>query len=135
MDTSNIYYEDLPGGLQELCDLIGITHTLTLVEHYGGLPMKIPGHYDDTHPLNALIGHKAALAMVKKYPCATLYVPKADALLRVVRNIEIARRYDGGASAPQLAREYKMSERHIWNILKRPETVRDPEMRQTCLFD
>ena len=134
MDAEQIYNEDLPAGLQELRELVGITKTLNLVKHYGGLHLKVPSHYNDTHQLVGIIGHEATVTLVKQYGGTTVYIAKVDTMLRIIRNIEISKRFEGGVSAPKLAREYQMSERHIWNILKRPETLRQVKPTQDTLF-
>lgn len=134
MDTEQIHDEDLPAGLQELRDLIGITNTLNLVKHFGGLHLKVPSHYNDTHQLVGIIGHEATVTLVRQYGGTTVYIAKVDTMLRIMRNIEISKRFEGGESATKLAREYQMSERHIWNILKRPETLRHVRPTQDSLF-
>lgn len=134
MDTEQIHNEDLPAGLQELREMIGITNTLNLVKHYGGLHLKVPSHFNDGHQLVGIIGAAATVELVRQYAGTTVYIAKADTMLRVIRNIEISHRFEGGESASKLARIYKMSERHIWNILKRPETLRQARPEQETLF-
>lgn len=50
--------------------------------------------------------------------------------LRRHRDRCIRRDYDHGVSAVELARKYKLSERHIWNILGSPE----PDEKQGRLW-
>jgi len=135
MDADKIYEEDLPAGLQELRELIGLPATLTLVEHYGGIHVKVPSRYFDTNELVRVVGHKATSLLVRRYGGTTLYIAKADGVLRALRNMEIAARFDGGARAHRLAREFGLSERQIWKILNRPETLRGPRPEQPGLFD
>jgi hypothetical protein len=134
MDTEQIHNEDLPAGLQELREMIGTTNTLNLVKHYGGLYLKVPSHFNDSHQLVGIIGAAATLELIKRYAGTTVYIATAHTLLRVMRNIEISHRFESGESASKLARIYKMSERNIWNILKRPETLRQARPKQRSLF-
>ena len=135
MDEHDIYDEDLPASLRELRDLIGINATLKLVESWGGIHLKVPGHYRDDHHLVRIIGQAATVKLVQHYGATPLYIPRAARLVQALRNIEIAERYDNNVSAERLAREYGISERQIWNILKRPETVRRSSPHQPRLFD
>ena len=135
MDAAKIYEEDLPDGLKELRDLVGITATLKLVDHYGGIHVTVPSRYFEASPLVGIVGHRATSELVQRYGGNTLYIAKADKVLRALRNIEIATRFDAGIPAWQLAREYGLSERQIWSILTRPETLRAPRPEQPSLFD
>ncbi|MGB1762983.1 Mor transcription activator family protein [Alloalcanivorax xenomutans] len=132
-----IFVEDLPELLQEISQLIGIPATLLLVEHFGGIHLFIPTHFSDQRAFVAVVGHRAASLLIQQYGGNTLYIARAASALRALRNMEIAGRFEGGLSAERLAREYGVSVRQIWNILKRPETVRRRETtpRQPSLFD
>lgn len=126
MHDDYILDEDLPQVILEMKGLIGMQKTLKLVEVYGGLHLKIPIRFNDDHPLTRLLGHHAVLKLIGRFGGDTLYIAKADALLRIQRNIEIAQRFDSGVPARTLARDYHLSERQIWTILKTPETLRRP---------
>jgi hypothetical protein len=125
--------DDLPPQLTELCDLIGLPATLKLVEHLGGSCIDVPSRFRDDFVLVPLVGHKTAARVVSYYAGDRLYIAKADQALRAQRNIEISRRYEGGASVFALAREYHLTMRQVQNILKRPETLR--ESPQQSLFE
>jgi len=125
----------LPPSLIEIKDVIGIVATLRLVEVYGGTLIVLPRKYRDDHHLVRIIGHKAASELIVHYSGDRLYVPKNDNATRLIRDIEIANKYDAGYSVPKLAREYNLSERQIWNIFKRPETLQSIETKQISLFD
>ena len=118
MHDDYILDEDLPQVILEMKGLIGMQKTLKLVEVYGGLHLKIPIRFNDDHPLTRLLGHHAVLKLIGRFG--------GDALLRIQRNIEIAQRFDSGVPARTLARDYHLSERQIWTILKTPETLRRP---------
>lgn len=119
-----VYEVDLPPVLAAIRELIGTEATLRLVEHYGGLHVDVPRRFQDDHPLVRVLGHEAAAAFVQRFGGTRPYIASLKGPLRVMRNIEISRRYEGGAPVRHLAREHGLSERQIWNILKRPETLR-----------
>ena len=134
MRSDYILDDDLPPTLREIKDLIGLTLTLRLVDCYGGLHIKLPVRYADDHILHRLLGAQAFIKLVDRFGGDMVYVAKADSLLRIQRNIEIATRYDGGTVAHVLARDYGLSVRQVWNILKRPETLRAGNPDQASLF-
>jgi len=126
---------DLPAGMQELRKLIGLPALIVLVKHYGGLELKVPQRFDPDSHLVRLIGEEPTLAMINRYCGDKVYISKLDMVLRLQRNIEIAQRLEAGQSARRLARIYNLSERQIWKIVKRPETLRAPRPEQNDLFN
>lgn len=106
----------LPGILRELCELIGIQPTMTLVEEYGGVRLYVPQKLNDEHPLVKLIGWQNAQKIVDLRGGETLEIPKAEAVMRQARNIEIRSLYPA-LSQRQLALKYNTTERNIRLIL------------------
>lgn len=123
-EAAAMHEEDLPPIVAEMRRLIGIRATLALVRAYGGQSLYVPEQYDETHPLTRIVGHENAVALMQHFGRERIYVPQCRLALNVQRNIEISRRYEGGTSVRELAQEHGLSERQIWSILKRPETVR-----------
>lgn len=105
--------------LREVYDLLGWKSTVALVKRYGGTHIRVPRRYREGHELNDVLGSEAAGRFVWHFAGTTLYIAKMDSAPRVERDNEIRKRYDGGSSAAQLAREYDLSERWIWSILKK----------------
>lgn len=61
---------------------------------------------------------RAVLTMADEYHGGFVYFRGLDGLLRAARNRRIRAEYDqGGITGPQLARKYRLSDRHIWTIL------------------
>ncbi len=114
---SEIDIEDLPGILRDLVNLIGLTGTLKLVEHYGGVRLYVPVKFDPEHRLVKLLGAEAALKLIEAYGGEEHFdVAKAERALRAVRNREIRAEY-AHKSRRQLARERDLTERQIGNIV------------------
>lgn len=81
---------------------------------------KVPRRYRAGHPLSLLLVAEAATKLILRFGGTRLYIAKLDDPVRTRRNDEIIRSYEAGRSVARLAREYGLSERRIWEILKTP---------------
>lgn len=110
--------EDLPESLRDVVELIGLTATLNLVENFGGhIALSVPREIEPDHPIAIAIGITAARKLSAHYGGDRLRnIPLCVAGLRRIRDAEIRRRA-GGETAVALAREFSMTERHVWRIL------------------
>jgi len=122
----------LPASVAELVDLIGLDTAMKLVRTLGGTTFPVPKRATKLGELryNVLadvVGVDAADALVKHFGGEELYIPRCSAALQTVRDAEInnyfvAETNKGRSSAEvvfYLARQYHLSDRRIWNILKR----------------
>ncbi|MFP4596507.1 Mor transcription activator family protein, partial [Ralstonia sp.] len=107
----------LPESLDEIRRVAGTTAMLALVESWGGTVVHIPQKYTPDHPLVAIVGHRAAVDLIRYYDGQRVYLARACAAARAARDAEIRRRHSGGTAVRDLALEYHLSERQIWNIL------------------
>lgn len=106
-----------PSRLEEIEQLIGVTHTLKLVKRYGGTHIQFPSRYREDWEIALLLGRPAANQLLGRFSGTRLYIAKRAADLRHRRNRAIIDGYSGGTSVAQLARTYQLSDRQIWNIL------------------
>lgn len=110
-----------PVNLLEIVELIGEAAALKLVEDYGGQTIRIPAlrNVNVDHALTRCIGLESLTALAKADGGRWLYVAKCDQSLRVRRNREIVEKYSPPHNVPvaQLAKDYGLSDRQIWNIL------------------
>ncbi|MEW5790016.1 MAG: Mor transcription activator family protein [Pseudomonadota bacterium] len=107
--------------------LIGREALETLIQTCGGLSIQIPKRPPMAGPLLDLpLSAQEALARV--FGGTELYVPKCDGATRAARNAAIRAAYDGGARVADLARQYRLTERQIWNILGSAE---EPDLQGT----
>lgn len=125
---------DLPAEMRDLVALMGLPATLLLVKRFPGLRIKVPSEYSPGLILVRAVGHDAAIKMIDHYRGCVIYVPRCLRALNALRNMQIVARMDGGESASTLALEFELSERHIWNVIKRPEALRVPRPEQPRLF-
>ncbi len=115
--AAEIDVEDLPRILRDLVDLIGLTGTLKLVEHYGGIRLYVPVKYDPEHPLVKLLGAAAAQKLIEHYGGEEHFdIPVMKKALLAVRDRKIRADY-AVKSRRQLAREHDLTERQIGNIV------------------
>lgn len=77
--------------------------------------------------LAEVIGIEAYKKLIKYYGGTSLYVQKADSVMKDARDIELNQKFDGG-NYKELAREYGISEMTIRDIVapKRKELKKAP---------
>lgn len=123
----------LPSGMRAIADLVGIVPALALAEHFGGLTLRVPAGANRRaqnvlHDLAAKIGPDAARLLASRYAGAELYVPNCkNALARARHSLMLADRSElasQGCSEREivrrLSRKYRLSDRYVWRLLKRP---------------
>lgn len=123
----------LPVQVQEIAELIGLPDALRLVEQLGGTTWEFAkGRNRDGQirvaALGDLLGEETATRLTGHLGGEKLYIPKCDAALRRLRDLEMNRQFEQavreGVSANtvvnELARAYKLSDRRVWKILKQP---------------
>lgn len=146
MNTQAVSPVDLAGDLagllppvaQTLIAVIGLSATSALVRQAGGTTVDVPKREDPRgeapfEALSEMIGVDAALAMVKHFGGEPLYVPKCAAALREYEYRQIRAAFDRLTRGPSatsarravaiLAVRHDYSDRQIWGILKRPDSV------------
>lgn len=99
--------------------LIGREALRTLISVAGGLAIRIPKRPPLDGPL-AELPLPAQEALARYAGGDVLYIPKCDAARRAERDAAIRAAYDAGARVQDLAREYGLSERWVYEILGRP---------------
>ncbi len=123
----------LPRNVRHIADRIGLPAALRLVEHFGGLTLRLPvGAREPGRAMLAelarILGEEAARTLAAAYADCPLYVPNCKpALLRARNAALLADRQTltrQGLSERQivqcLALRYGLSERSVWDIYKKP---------------
>ncbi len=122
---------ELPESARNLVRLIGLPKTIKLIDHLGGTTFPVAkgltrmgqARYE---LLAEVVGMDAADTLTAEYGGEPLYIPNCKDALRRVRDRAIHSRFDAlvkaGYSAngavAELAREHRLSDRRIWEILK-----------------
>jgi hypothetical protein len=106
--------------LSTLERVIGREALESLIKTCGGLEIRIPKTLPKQGPL-ADLPLPAQEALIRYAGGDVLYVPKAEHLRVRRRNEAIRKAYDVGERVQDLARQYNLSERWIYNILGRSD--------------
>jgi Mor family transcriptional regulator len=131
-----IRVDDLPVLLRDFVHLIGITATMRLVEEYGGTRIYIPKRdITEDHELAHIIGLAHLRTLARVYGGEKHFeLPKASHALAAIRRREIIASY-GPKSLRQLAREYRLTERRVSQIIAEANAERHAaSARQVALF-
>lgn len=105
----------LPGGAQELADVIGLAALFALVEWRGGIRLWVPA--EPSAEMIAVIGEAPAARLCAEYAGERLVIPKCDAAVRAARDAEIVARFRAGTPAAELATEYRIALRQVRRIV------------------
>jgi Mor family transcriptional regulator len=103
--------------LAELQEVIGLNNTLALVERWGGVQLYVPESIPDNHKIAQLIGKDSAEALARYCGRERLNIPLARDYKRARRNAEIYNRHKAGESVNDLALEYGIGARQLWEVL------------------
>lgn len=114
--------------LQQMVSLVGLAHTLTIVEHWGGLRLYVPRDVTEDHALAKRIGIEAARLLAEHYGEDRWPIPKALRALRAVRDHHIVTNPDG-LSVYDLVRRFGLTERQIYKIRARAGVAEKPATR------
>jgi hypothetical protein len=110
---------ELPGCLADIARVAGLPAALAVARRWGGAYLYVPEprFLKPGHPLVEAVELDAALRIAEYFPAQRLEVPKADAWHASCRNAAIRQAYALGESQTSLALRYKLTTRHIRNIV------------------
>lgn len=114
----------LPASLDEVVEVIGESLTLHLINAYGGTTQRLPAirNATDDHEFAKVIGKDKLHQLINAIGASRyVYIPRCADGLRQKRDREIVKRFTESDTVEQLAREYGLSDRQVWNILKKTE--------------
>lgn len=138
----------LPPSAQELARVLGLPAALKMVDYYGGLTLRMP--HGDTplgrsmlNDLSKHLGEASAKALAQKYAGTALVVPNCKQAMQKARDAAILE--DRRALAAEglserslvqcIVLKYRLTERYVWRILKKPApTLSQPMHQQASLI-
>ncbi|MDR5803422.1 Mor transcription activator family protein [Caballeronia sp. LZ001] len=135
----------LPDAVKTIIGLIGLPSTVRLVEALGGTTFPVAMRKTRLgevryEMLAAIVGAQAADRLTACFGGSPLYIPNCTQALRELTHRKIRADFDALTqhtsaiqAATQLAREYRMSDRHVWRILKRSDNCEQSAV-QSDLF-
>lgn len=136
----------LPEAIQVMIRLIGLPASVKLVEQLGGTTFPVSLRKSRLgeiryEALSEVVGSDAADAITKHFGGDSLYIPRCVTALREIMHRSIRRDFDEMTkehsaihSVTQLAVRYRMSDRHVWRVLKKPDLKAHSPPTQNALF-
>ncbi len=127
-DEPELTTELLPELLQGFVRVIGITHTLAIVDRWGGIRLYIPPRSSPDSVLANLIGMEALARLCAEYGRETpREIPRCARALRAIRDRKVV--LDAQARpVHEIARELALTERAIYKILRRQRAVEQADL-------
>jgi Mor family transcriptional regulator len=130
----------LPSQVQEMAEKIGYANAFHVVAKLGGTTWVIPMRKGRMGAVsvearaklaNALGSADLAALLRDHYEGQTLYVPRCESSLRAARDMVIHKTVEDGLRSgrsmvgmvKELATQFSLSDRRIWEILKEPSPV------------
>lgn len=124
--SAEVAHEHLPETAQRIHDLVGLESMVRLVNKWGGCHLDFPRHRESfqtsmvVHAIADEIGLADALKLADLFQGSRLHVPTCKKALQKLVESEIKAELDKNTPAHVLARRFKLTERSIWRIAKRP---------------
>lgn len=125
-------FDALPASLRDMADRLGLPVVSYLVEKLGGTTIPVPLRATATgearyRRLCEIIGREIATALCREYGGVALYIPNCRAAIMDARDTELIASRNALAKqgvtereiVERLARQYRLSDRQVWRILKR----------------
>jgi Mor transcription activator family len=115
---------DLPRVAQEIHGLVGDESLVRFINRWGGVHLDFPRHAENFATSKVVldiadeIGIADATKIAAHFQGVRLHVPRCTAAVIAIRNRSIREKLDKGMPAHEIARLYKMTERHVWRIAK-----------------
>lgn len=137
----------LPESFVALMTVAGAEAAFTLLHHYAGTHIPIGKNQTKAgKALHAILAEVLEESVVDKIEAAyanqrKLWIPKCDDALRELRNRYIRQQFDemtqtmtATLAVSNLVYQHKMTDRHIWRILKEPDRLPANSHAQMALF-
>lgn len=134
-EPSTIDLSRLPPQLKFLVREIGLVATIKLVRARGGQQVWLPKKATGDRVLAQVIGREALAKLVAHRGGERLELPKADKILVQMRDRALFARREAGATESELARDYGITRRWVYEICARLRQERAEAERQGQLFD
>lgn len=107
----------LPPQMRQFVRLIGMAHTLTLLEKRGGVTLRIPVNAHEAVVLKEILPLEAIVKLCEAMPGQRLELPKIDKIVKQIRN-RVMTNERKHYSAASVALRHNLSRRQVINICK-----------------
>ena len=118
--------ELLPDVVHQMIDVIGLVQTEKIIKHFGGITFRFTDGHCYFPKLIDVIGNNDAIKLRNYFKCEQVYIPRCEAALRMLRNMQFKADYDyltkaenksGRMAMMELCPKYNISDRHGWAIV------------------
>lgn len=120
--------EALPKSIRDIAETLGIGVVFALVEHFGGVELRIPHKLKPDHKLMVL-GETYAQMLCDFCPEDTIHVPMSLSRKKLKESVDALS--DRGWKRWKIARELNITQRHV----RRLANTAPKESNQLNLFD
>lgn len=118
--------EALPKSIRDIAETLGMTIVFQLVEHFGGVELRIPHSLKPDHMLMVL-GEEHAKMLCRYCPEDTIHVPMSLFGKRLKKQIDALE--ERGFKRWQIARELNISQRHVRRLANtEPKNSNQPDL-------
>ena len=125
----NAYPADLPRGLADIADIVGLDIALLLSENFGGVPQYVPMEPNSNHKLAKVIGLPALKRLSSVYAGVWIEIPRYAA--SKTKKVAIKKQLKQGTSLRETAKLTQTTLRYVSLV----STQMQEENRQLSLFD
>lgn len=140
-----------PRTAADLCRVAGIEGAARIISAWGGREWPVPVRVGGTHPkgiqrnaqLCEIVGEQAAQRIVSYWGGGRLQIPNLKEVLWSYSQDKIREEFDlltttHGYTSPEavfeLGNKYGVTDKALWNALKRPDNVKSEPCAQGMLF-
>lgn len=110
----------IPAIVQRFIDVLGYDDAITIVTRWGGTTLYIPDTVDGAlrSQLSRVLGPDKAVLLGRKIGGGSISIPMCARMIAAQRDAEIVARQSDGEAVRDLALRFRLTERHIYRILK-----------------
>lgn len=132
MTTPPDRIDALPQSLIDLAETLGLRVAVALIEHFGGLELRIPKNPPPDHPILTALGREDGLAVCRFMGGLSVYIPRGGYGNRWRQARDLSQK---GLSRGQIARILGVSQRHVRRLANGAARPADHDSAQKSLFD
>ena len=117
--------DDLPASLQDVAETLGLRVAVALIEHFGGLEIKLPTRPRPEHPIIKALGAADGNALCAFLGGGSMYVPhnRSTSARSAILKLEAE-----GKDRADIARILGISQRHVRRMANRRHDPRQKDM-------
>jgi Mor family transcriptional regulator len=116
-EGEEIILQRLPKLLSEIAGLIGVSSACLLARRFGGTRLTFSCRRNTYNAVVDMLGPENAAKLAKHYDAEEVAIPRASRLETFLKHRDVVQRRREGTKVRDLALQYRLTERQIWQIL------------------